>query len=194
MSAVIYVCRGCGAEVEIGRNGTSTSNIEWKTHSSRGEDGGGIRIIAVIHMRRLDRPTDGPCGLADPKLGTPDELAISSMTLDEVMGHAAAALRRVMEPDKAERLIATLHRAMLWGQSVDHETQERVDALRTALKKALIPLGPVEPLDEDPKHEPPRGGYSSRSREQVNRARQRIMDAIQRDDRWIELNGRKPNA
>ena len=110
------------------------------------------------------------------------------MTLHEVMGHAAAALRRVMDPDKAERLIATLHREMLWGQSVDHEAQERADALRTALKKALIPLGPME--DTGAERADPKSFRatvrSDRTIDQVNRARQRIMDAIQRDDRWIE--------
>ena len=183
MATVIYVCRGCGAEVEIGRNGTSTSNIEWKTHVRFNGDDRTATIVALLHMRGAT-PTNGPCGLADPKLGTPDELAISSMTLDEVMGHAAAALRRTLPADKAERLIATLHRAMLWGQSVDHEMLERADALRTALMKALTPLGPIENGEQEQRESAFKS--SNRTAAQVNRARQRIMDAIQRDDRWIE--------
>ncbi|MDO8679382.1 MAG: hypothetical protein Q7R30_12575 [Acidobacteriota bacterium] len=73
---------------------------------------------------------------------------------------------------------------MLWGQSVDHETQERADALKEALRKALIPLGPIENV---PGLRGLHGRAASRRTvEQVNRARQRIMDAIERDNEWLD--------
>lgn len=125
--------------------------------------------LAVAH-----RCTELIRSICDQVPEQPDEL--ETLSLDDALAFAAIGLRRAIPvPEKAERAIAVLHKALAWGEAVDHELQERGDALRKAVDEGWRRM-----IGNEEKT------TAVGNRRTIFGVRSILKSAISRDDRWLE--------